>query len=379
MPGLDSLAFAFVALNASLNPAPPEPVKSIRVKEEFMKGAVHNFDRVLVSSSGEDLAAPKISPKGEWAFTRVSNVYCRSFSDESFAARFRVFSTSEEKQLKLGHPSGKYLGRLWDLMRSKLSADHADNYRNRTIDVFLSEKGIAGGEQMLARDPFEKDGFGKEPLAMMIYIYQVDKWVRPIDRVRELAHEYGQALLPAPGGYPMPEPWTNGILGESLFLTWLREGLGTGTIKPEDAFGISTGELDEYLSQKVTPKLRSAAQKGPQTEFLRTKTLAAFDAYIGLNMWAQAILPKTAFSKGLKLGTDKDDPGQLPKGFVEGAGEQKEWEMKAPAWAGKAPIWIPLGKGTVAGGKVLKKDASGWALIQPTAGLLKISNPPIDP
>lgn len=379
MPGLDSLAFAFVALNASLNPAPAEPLKRVRVKEEFMKGAAHNYDRILVSSAGEDLANPKISPKGEWVFTRVTNVYCRSFSDESFAARFRVFSTNEQYQVKLGQPAGRYLGRLWDLLRNKLSVDHSDNYRNRTIDVFLSEKGVDGGEQMLAKDPFEKDGFGKEPLAMMIYIYQLARWNRPIDRVRELAHEYGQATLPAPGGFPMPEPWTNGILGESLFLTWLRAGLGDGSIKPEDAFGITTAELDDYLAKKVTPKLQNAAIKGPQTEFLQTKTLAAFDAYIGLNMWAQAILPKRAFASGIKQGTDKDDAGLIAKGYVQGASEQKEWEMRAPAWAGKTPIWIPLGKGTLAGGKVLKKDPSGWAQVQPTSGTLKVTNPPIDP
>ncbi len=380
MTGLDSLAFAYVALNSTLNPQAPEPMKSQKVREVFLKGAAHNFDRVMVSSTLEDLQKPKVSPKNSWNFSRVTNVFCRSYADKDYLARFRVFSHNEDWQMKLGHQTGTYMGRLWDLLRNRLTRDHEENYRASTIDVFLCDQGQAGGEQLLAKDPFELDSNGREPLSMMIYIYQIGKWNRPIDRCRELAHEYGQATLPAPGGFPAPEPWTNGILGESLFLSWLRKGIAEGRIQQADAFGVSTAELDAYLAESVTPKLRSAALKGPQVDLLKTKSKAAFDAYVGLHLWAESILPRNGYSRGLLLGTPDDkDAAKLPYGLAEGASEQKEWEMKAPAWAGKSPIWIPLAKGQVSGAKIIKKDASGWAQVQPTAGIIRIANPPIEP
>lgn len=380
MTGLDSLAFACVALSASLNPEAPEPLQQARVLETKLHGAAHNFERVQVLSAIEDLPNPKISPLNQWTFNRVSNVYCRAFADREFPARFRVFAHNEEWQRKLGHPTGVYLGRLWDLLRNRLQRDHEEKYRNSTIDVFLCQEGQAGGEQMLAPDPFELDRNNKEPLAMMIYIYQIGKWTRPIDRCRELAHEYGQATLPSPGGFPAPEPWANGILGESLFLTWLRKGISEGRIKSDEAFGVTVAELDAYLAERVAPKLRSAALKGPQTDLLKTKSKEAFDAYVGLHLWAESILPRGGYSRGLSLGVvDDSNAAHLPTGLAEGASEQKEWEMKAPAWAGKSPVWIPLAKGTVSGAKVLKRDPSGWALIQPTAEVIRVTNPPIDP
>lgn len=380
MTGLDSLAFACVALSAALNPVGQEPLKQARVLETSLQGAAHNFERVQVISTIEDLSSPKISPLNQWTFNRVSNVYCRSFADQMLPSRFRVFTHDEEWQRKLGHPTGVYLGRLWDLLRNRLQRDHEEKYRNSTIDVFLCEQGRAGGEQMLAPDPFELDRSSREPLAMMIYIYQIGRWNRPIDRCRELAHEYGQATLPSPGGFPAPEPWANGILGESLFLTWLRRGIEEGRIKPQDAFGVTLADLDAYLAERVTPKLRSAALKGPRTDLLKTKSKKAFEAYVGLHLWAESILPRPGYSRGVSLGViDDSDAAHLPIGLAEGAAEVKEWEMKAPAWAGKSPIWIPLAKGKVAGAKILKKDPSGWAQIQPTAGVIKVTNPPIEP
>lgn len=377
MPGLDSLAFAFVALSSSLNPAPAETGKVSRFKEETLQGAEHGYDRLMVSSRLEDLKETKISPKGEWLFPRVTTAFGRSRPDSEFQARFRVFTENEADQIKLGNPTAKTLARFWDMLRTRLSLDHSESFRYRLVDVFLTTKGQAGGEQMFGEDPFELDEFGKRPRVMMIYIYQVNKWNRPIDRVRELAHEYGQTTLPKASGYPMPEPWTNGILGETLFLTWTRSLLAAGSLQPADVFNITLPELDAYLAEKATPRLRKAALEGPRTDLLKTRTTEAFDAWIGLHLWSNAILPVKSFGRGLKLGSVDEKAELAPKGLAEGASEQESWEFTVPSWTGGKPIWIPLAKGTATGAKVLKRDPSGWAQIQPTAGVVRVKNPPL--
>ncbi len=377
MPGLDSLAFAFVALTSSLNPAPAETGKVSRFKEETLKGAEHGYDRLMVSSRLEDLKETKISPKGEWLFPRVTTAFGRIRPDSEFQARFRVFTENEADQIKLGNPTAKTLARFWDMLRYRLSLEHYEGFRYRLVDVFLTSKGQAGGEQMFGEDPFELDEFGKRPRVMMIYIYQVNKWNRPIDRVRELAHEYGQTTLPKASGYPMPEPWTNGILGETLFLTWTRSLLAAGSLQPADVFNITVPELDVYLAEKATPRLRKAALEGPRPDLLKTRSLASFDAWIGLHLWAESILPVSAFSRGLRLGSGEEKAELAPKGLAEGASEQESWEFTVPSWTGGKPIWIPLAKGTATGAKVLKRDPSGWAQIQPTAGVVRVKNPPL--
>lgn len=377
MPGLDSLAFAFVALSSSLNPAPAETGKVSRFKEETLKGAEHGYDRLMVSSRLEDLKETKMSPKGEWLFPRVTTAFGRVRPDSEFQARFRVFTENEADQIKLGNPTAKTLARFWDMLRTRLSLDHSESFRYRLVDVFLTTKGQAGGEQMFGEDPFELDEFGKRPRVMMIYIYQVNKWNRPIDRVRELAHEYGQTTLPKASGYPMPEPWTNGILGETLFLTWTRSLLAAGSLQPADVFNITLPELDAYLAEKATPRLRKAAFEGPRTDLLKTRSTEAFDAWIGIHLWSNAILPVKSFGRGLKLGSVDEKAELAPKGLAEGASEQESWEFTVPSWTGGKPIWIPLAKGTATGAKVLKRDPSGWAQIQPTAGVVRVKNPPL--
>lgn len=230
---------------------------------------------------------------------------------------------------------------------------------------------------MFGEDPFELDEFGKRPRVMMIYIYQVNRWNRPIDRVRELAHEYGQTTLPKAAGFPMPEPWTNGILGETLFITWTRSLMAAGSLQPSDVFNITLPELDAYLAEKAAPRLRQAAFDGPRTELLKTRSFASFDAWIGLHLWADSILPNRSFARGLRLGSVDEKAEMAPKGLAEGASEQESWEFKVPSWSGGKPLWIPLSKGTITGAKILKRDPSGWAQIQPTSETVRVKNPPL--
>ena len=51
---------------------------------------------------------------------------------------------------------------------------------------------------------------------------EIDTSKPQAEACRELAHEYGHAVLPAIGGFKSPEDWANGYLGERLFLRWLR-------------------------------------------------------------------------------------------------------------------------------------------------------------
>lgn len=79
--------------------------------------------------------------------------------------------------------------------------------RDGVVDIWLAEKGDAGGEQI-----------GKD-----LYIYQIGKARDEIELIREVAHEWGHHIIPPIGPYKEPEKWANGYVGERLLLELLRE------------------------------------------------------------------------------------------------------------------------------------------------------------
>src|SRR5205807_841719 len=94
------------------------------------------------------------------------------------------------------------------------------------VDVYLCWGGTPGGEQR-----FDIEKVGKPPRQIdvnTIYIYDLASFKDPVEMAREVAHEYGHAVLPPVGGFGEPEDWGNGDAGERVFMRWLSEEMPAG-------------------------------------------------------------------------------------------------------------------------------------------------------
>src|SRR5262249_23113110 len=131
-----------------------------------------------------------------------------------YVQRFRIHSP-ERAFTPISKKAGRFLALLWGMANRRFGRD-CSRLRDDAIDVWLTSTGEAGGEQ----------------LNSSVYLYNINADRSGIEWARELAHEYGHYLLPGASGYTSPENWSNGLLGERLFLSWLKDDLDSSRIDP---------------------------------------------------------------------------------------------------------------------------------------------------
>jgi len=115
---------------------------------------------------------------------------------------------------------------------------------------------------------------------------------------REIAHEYGHAVLPPIGGFKQPEVWVDGYLGEKLFLKWMRDDMAAKKLTPDDAMGASQNGLDAWVKKNVDPLVAKAALQHPDPSSIN-ESQAGMDAFLGLALYVQTICPASLFVKSL--------------------------------------------------------------------------------
>ncbi len=313
----------------------------------------------------------KESPKGKLEFPFVIAGYCeKEIGSGRKELRLRIFA--QDRATNVDEQVIRELLRLWEYNITRLRLDHSELYNNRIVDVYLQNSGKAGGEHRFDSD----DEGGVVRKVSTIYIYDIPTFTDPLEKAREVAHEYGHASLPPIGTYTDPEDWANGMLGERLYLTWLEKDIREGRLHPVDAMEVTADQLATWIRTNVVPDRNRIARQGPDPKKLAQKDRDGINEYLGLATWAQAILPERAFARSLVLtGTQKAT--DYAKAVLEAASEQREWKLQLPEDLKSATVWIPLGKGKVQGATVLLKK-NNWAQIKPGAGSIKITNPAID-
>ncbi|MBX3114358.1 MAG: hypothetical protein KF836_07305 [Fimbriimonadaceae bacterium] len=324
------------------------------------------------------LQEPKTSPKKEWKFPYSSLGFVQPPTSDNLTVRFRVFAqTRNEGPEDVAHWTTRLFLRLWNYAYFRASLDHNLLFR-RWVDVYLCQEGDPGGEQLFDVDTYELDDYDRPTRVNTIYIYQVQKIPNNFELCREIAHEYGHAILPTVGGYDKsaPESYANGDVGERIFMTWLRDDLKSGKILPDDAVFTPIPALDKYITEKVEPLVTEIATRGVDEKLLLDKTVKGYNEYVALSVYASQILPKEIFgrSQGLTAREAKD----LEKGMLDAAEERENWTVNIPAYLKGKPIYIPLCNGKVSNAKVLSRKGK-WAKIQPTAEPVTIKNPPLPP
>ncbi|MGE0001034.1 MAG: hypothetical protein AB7F50_02365 [Fimbriimonadaceae bacterium] len=312
------------------------------------------------------LEVTKHSPIHDWTFPRTVTGMLESGGQ--FTPRFRVF-----RQNILGKPEDdvsvgvtRFLLRLVEMNRTRLRLDHSVEFPSRTVDVYLCDGGEPGALQRLSVDKDDKLPGGGAAKVNTIHIYAIGGLNSRLEWARELAHEYGHATLPPvtiPGG---PEEWANGDLGERMYLSRLHELLVAGKASPSDTMGASAEQLQRYVAQNVTPLVMAAATLGPRPKVLESGDKATFDAYLGLALYCEKILPRSIFARSLVL-PDDQSPGAYARAIVAATSEVAEWKPSLPEELKGSPVWLPLGKGKLQGGNVLSR-AGDWAKVSLNPG-----------
>lgn len=317
-------------------------------------------ENVMLLQRTAALDPPKLSPQTssgkKWEFDWITSVYAKLPGVEKMEVRFRVFSQDRKPENDLAMGVATMDGRLWQLVNHKYKIDHPDMYRGlRMVDEYLCWGGQAGGEQAFGQDV--EAGIVRR--VNTIYIYDIASFKKPLEMAREVAHEYGHAVLPAIGGFKAPEDWANGYLGEKLFLRWIRDLMVRGDLDSSSVMGVSLAELEPWVAKNVDPLVLDASSHAPNLAVLRSTGPKAMNAYLGLVLYADSILPQETVARSFKLA---GKASEYPDALVQ-ACEGVSYTVNLPGMLPGRKLWLPLGKSKVQGGKVLARSGS-WAQVQ---------------
>lgn len=307
------------------------------------------------------VAALAMAQSGEIShkqYTKVSPRYGFSFEarieikPDGKGTRFNVYYQAQLEDF--AQFAAKTYLHLFQILNTKWNIDHPKLAGNQAIDVYLCTGGKAGGEQRLDQE----GSLGNWRKVNTIYIFQAQKLDPNSDEAfRELAHEYGHAVLPGVSGFDAPEDWGNGYLGEALFALHA----------PNDAFS-STTLRQGYLRPRLND-IESVRQNGPNSKALSTKGKSAMDSYIALLLYSSIILPEPIFARALGAGagaTGKHVPGLI----VNAVDSAQTVELRL----GGKPGWVPIPAGARLKGATVITKSGNWAKIKPNSERVWLEN-----
>jgi hypothetical protein len=276
---------------------------------------------------------------------------------QSWVRRFVVYAP-DAQALPLARRVAKTLLLLQTLTRERLKTDH--NRSQPTVHVWLTHTPGAG----LSPD------VGGEQFQNQIYLYDIYAERKPIEWLREIAHEYGHYALPAVAGFTAPEEWSNGVLGERLYLVWLLElgnrEQGTGDRTPNSDFlpFVKKEELEAFAAKQVTPLIARWATETPNIKRLERTDAAGMDDYTGLILYWNAVYgsasvrevfaSSSASQNGILTAPD------VSAGALASLRDAAVSVITSPLQDKSAPFWIYLPNGAFS---VEAKSAKSWQIL----------------
>ncbi len=331
---------------------------------------------LLVRTQTDRLSQPKRSPKQGWEFDWSTAGFVGGFKPPNAEVKERRFELfSQESTVGSARPESvvRLLLRLCSYNISYMRLDHAADF-SKTVTVYLCFGGDPGGEQL-----FEADNQVGGKKVDDVYFYDLRSLTDPVETVREVAHEYGHAVLPSLGGeFTAPEAWANGYLGEKLYLSYLAQARTESKLGPEDTFGATPEALRAWVKKNVDPLVNDAFVNGPRPALLAGKGKASMDAVLGLALATARVYNPQLMCRALYIG------GSDPKAFVDAAMTASEElplvTLHIPEALRAKPIWIPVGhdpkKSVIMGASVLRRPKDGWVQILPGKSDVVVRNYP---
>jgi hypothetical protein len=329
------------------------------------------------------LDPPKFSPKlfgdpaQRWQFDWISSSFGPdansprdpSTGEQQGKLRFRVFSQIKKKgEFDYTVHIARQAIRMWDVLYNKYRIQHNESVNLGIVDYYICWGGQAGGEYVRGEDLLPDN---RTVTVSTIYIYDIQSFVKPIEMAREVAHEYGHAVLPAVGGYKEPEYWANGYLGEKMLMRILRDQYAKGIIVGDDVMGATLDQLNWWVKTYVDPLVVRAASNPPSVAQLKDRGKPGVDAYAGLVLYADTIFPARILTRSMLL-MGSQNAEDYPEALLLATQEVPKITLNIPAYLKGKPLWIPLGKGKVAQAQILARSGD-WAKIQPQAGAVVVT------
>lgn len=319
---------------------------------------------------GEERTAsrrPRLDPASGRTYPITLSVWIAD--NDRYYLRFRV-SASGEDMAALAGRAARVVGRFWamaDKRQGRLNA----RLRAATLDVWLNRDGNGGGEQ--SRNS--------------IYVYDVYGIPTGLEWERTLAHELGHYLLLGPSGYTEPESWSNGLLGERLFLGWLRDDLQSGALKPSDLIFASRDEIFDYCAKQTDALVDRIRRRGPDRALLRATTRGGMDEATALLLY----IPATHGPKALQqllfylpaMRTAEPTAVEFLKAYELWADRETEYSLTALC-SDPIMVYMPAGPGRlfssppslqtieVEGATVKRLGEGSWLVHPATAGWRRI-------
>jgi len=313
--------------------------------------------RLFESQRRAALTPALIDPVHDWEFSfYAEGIAGAAGSVLPPRARFKAYAQSPQSRTLLA-PAIRTLLRIWDESVGRLNIDNPAKY-GLTVHLFICDGGKAGGEQVFVRSRSARDNFASYNA---IYLYHAEGLSDPVEAVREIAHEYGHAVLPPVGGFSEPEEWANGALGERLFMRYLFRALNEGKATEADVFSAKAEQLKSWLATNADGFAAAIARRRIDQATLAATGPAATNEYLGLMLLMDDLFPDLV-GRALKLVGGQTAIDSL-KGVVEAVNEQRSWVINVPLAYGRE-VWLPIaGKVEWTGAKPLQ-SLGAWVKVR---------------
>jgi hypothetical protein len=333
--------------------------EALPAQRETVRGA---SDALLILPDAAAAATVK-DPRDGAAYGAVCYVY---LSDSGLYVRRFSVHVPDRETLPFARRAGRFLALLWGSANRRFGTACA-RLRETAVDAWLSRSGEAGGEQ------FRNN----------LYLYDLFSERAGIEWARELAHEYGHYLLPGASGYTEPENWANGVLGERLFLKWLRDDLLAGRLTAGEIPFVTPNDMDDYRAKQVTPLIARVQGSGPDPALLARTDRRAMDAFTGLLLYADETWGSAVLLDMLDYLPKSPSAGAHGNDFLTAlllwADRAPSFTMNLPS-SGAGMVYVPRGvyqvraaggtpaSLTVGRGATVTREGDGWTVRVPSPG-----------
>ena len=242
------------------------------------------------------LLFPKTAPNyHDEKYHRVYRLAChvyaaapgRNGGEIVYRRRFLVCAADRDA-LAFTRKVARLLLLLYGERHERIRDDHAGD--RPTVNVWLTERVEPG----LSPDT------GGEQFENQIYLYNIHRERADIEWAREIAHEYGHYALPGISGFKSPEEWANGVLGERLFLKWLRDDLQAARIKASDLDFVDAAMLNNYYTRAIWPLIARLLRFGMDPQAITGTNAAGMDYYTGFALYVDTLYGTAALVSAMQ-------------------------------------------------------------------------------
>jgi hypothetical protein len=278
--------------------------------------------RLQITGSVEPLAEPVQDTLHRWSFPyRQSGLYLPE-GGRTWEPRLLVYAQRRE-HVPLLQASCRFLLRCFEFALTYLQRDHP-LVHDRVLHLYLCTDGKPGAEQQ----------------RNSLYLYAIDPNLPPQEWARELAHEYGHAIVPPINSFKEPEAWANGDLGERLFLSWMLEAVQQKRLTADDGMGASAADLQRYIARSVEPLIRRMEKEGLNPTRWKSRRRDGFEEYLALALYAGQVYGRERLARAMLIagGVEPDD-------FLNGLRECLLEQTVFEAQLQHSPAWLFLPKG----------------------------------